>query len=164
MLRMRRDDHGADTPVDLDIRTATAGDAEALARLSTDLGYPSTGAQVVARLSEILGRPDHLVAVAADREGGAVAFIQATIRHTVDNDPTGEIVALVVDERHRGRATGRALVEAAERWAASAGMRTMTVRSRVQRERAHRFYERRDYRHLKDQKVFRKDLSRSGGG
>jgi GNAT superfamily N-acetyltransferase len=71
---------------------------------------------------------------------------------------TALVGGLVVDEPHRSANIGAALLVAAERWAIEHGARTMTVSSRVTRERAHRFYEREGYALLKTSHVFEKPL------
>jgi len=140
------------------IRRATADDAEALAGLSTALGYPSTPEQMNARLGPILGDPEQVVFVAEGRDAGVVGFIEVAVKRTVESEAVAEIVGLVVDERQRGGGIGGALVAEGERWVVERGITAVVVRSRVHRIRAHAFYERLDYRHLKDQKVFRKSL------
>jgi GNAT superfamily N-acetyltransferase len=64
----------------------------------------------------------------------------------------------VVDEAHRSGGVGRALLGAAEAWAREHGCEVVTVRSRVARERAHRFYEREGYVRVKTSHVFSKPL------
>jgi hypothetical protein len=46
------------------IRTATQGDAADIARLSSQLGYPSTVSETRERLASILASEDHTVYVA----------------------------------------------------------------------------------------------------
>jgi GNAT superfamily N-acetyltransferase len=55
-------------------------------------------------------------------------------------------------------------MEAAERWAIARGHRVLRLRSRVQREGAHRFYERLGYRIAKTSHTFQKQLSPTTGG
>jgi GNAT superfamily N-acetyltransferase len=50
------------------------------------------------------------------------------------------------------------LLARAERWAREKGCRAIGLRSNVIRDRAHAFYERHGYKHVKTQKSFRKDL------
>ena len=142
----------------LSIRRAAPADAAALARLSTALGYPSTTEQMVERLRPILDQPEHAVFVAETAGSGVIGYIQIVVKRCVESDTVAEIAGLVVEEGVRGGGIGGALVAAAERWAAERGLGAVVVRSRVHRTRAHQFYERLDYRHLKDQKVFRKTL------
>jgi GNAT superfamily N-acetyltransferase len=53
---------------------------------------------------------------------------------------------------------GARLLASAEEWARKRGCKSMSVRSNVIRERAHKFYERNGYEHYKTQKAFRKKL------
>ena len=53
---------------------------------------------------------------------------------------------------------GKLLMERAEMWAREHGCKIVSLRSNVIRERAHAFYERLGYKHVKTQKSFRKVL------
>ena len=64
----------------------------------------------------------------------------------------------MVDEEHRGRGAGRALVGAVEAWAGARGLPLMTVRSNVVRAESHPFYERLGYVRSKTQHAYRKHL------
>ena len=59
---------------------------------------------------------------------------------------------------HRSLGAGAKLLDAAEAWAREKKCTGMSVRSNVIRERAHAFYERQGYQHIKTQKAFRKSL------
>ncbi|HEV2425837.1 MAG TPA: GNAT family N-acetyltransferase [Terriglobia bacterium] len=150
------------------VRPAAIRDAEALARLSVQLGYPSSRERVERRLASLLGQPGHVVLVAeAESEGGGmpqtsqqvVAWIHGFVQPLVESDPTAQIGGLVVDEEWRGRGAGRLLVEHLERWARSASCATVTVRSNVVREEAHQFYQKMGYRVVKTQRVFSKKVA-----
>jgi len=140
------------------VRTAGAADADAVANLSTQLGYPTTGPEVAGRLGLFLSSPEHAVLVAEDPGGAVVGWLHACVHHFIGGEPCAEIAGLVVDERHRGRGIGRLLMAEAERWAAGRGLKIVNVRSRVERALAHRFYEELGYRRVKQQQVFRKTL------
>jgi GNAT superfamily N-acetyltransferase len=73
-------------------------------------------------------------------------------------DPAAEILGLVVADSARGGGIGADLVRAAEAWAHGHGCDELRVRSRVERERAHRFYERAGYARVKTQAVFGKPV------
>jgi N-acetylglutamate synthase-like GNAT family acetyltransferase len=127
------------------IREAEPGDAQQIAALLTQLGYPSTSDQVVERLAYWLPDPMSLVLVAEqDRriEGclslHAIPYLERTGRWA-------RIVSLVVDESSRGRGTGRSLVAAAEEAARRLGCLTVEVTSARTRTRAHAFYKRMGY-------------------
>lgn len=139
-------------------RRAAPEDAAAIATLSGQLGYPSTDAEVRARLADVVEREDSAVFV-TEEAGNVIAWIHVYGIHTLESDAHAEIAGLVVDEAHRNRGIGQALVGAAERWAIEAGYRDIRVRSNVVRERTHRFYEREGYRIVKRQAAFVKDLT-----
>jgi GNAT superfamily N-acetyltransferase len=142
----------------VEIRAAGNHDAEAIARLAGELGYPSTAAQVRERLDTLAADPRQAVFVAQIRDQAVVGWIQLSEVDSVVDGPRAEIAALVVDSAHRGAGVGRLLVERGETWARERGLCTMGVRSNVIRERTHAFYGRLGYTVLKTQKVFRKRL------
>lgn len=146
------------------IRSMTAGDAGEIAALCGQLGYPSTPAQVAHRFGLLAERPESAVFVAEDGDEDEetaeriAGFVHVQGRLTVESDPRAEIAGLVVDEARRGVGVGRALVAAAERWAAERGYDEVTLRSNVARERAHRFYQSLGYAITKSSHMFRKAL------
>jgi GNAT superfamily N-acetyltransferase len=139
------------------LRPARPEDAEALAGLCGQLGYPSDTAQVTARLRSIASRPDHAVLVVAE-DGRLLGWVHVFVSRLLEAEPRAEIGGLVVDEAVRGRGLGRALVRAARAWAGGMGVSLMRVRSNVTRERAHRFYGREGFRETKRQSVFERDI------
>jgi GNAT superfamily N-acetyltransferase len=142
----------------LRVRRAGAEDAERLAALSTQLGYPSSEEDVERRLHEIGRDSDHLVAV-AQLEGGRVAgWVHAFVSRLIEAGPRAEIGGLVVDEEFRGSGVGGLLMEHAEEWARSKGLEAVSLRSNVIRKDAHRFYERLGYKQIKTQHAFLKKL------
>jgi ribosomal protein S18 acetylase RimI-like enzyme len=132
-------------------------DAEGLARLATQLGYPTTAEQAARRAAEVLGRPWHRVLVAVVG-GDVVGWIHVAPSVTLESDPAAEIAGLVVDEAFRGLGIGARLIDEAERWAGDQGFARMRVRSNVKRNRAKRFYERAGYEVTKRQRNFEKRL------
>lgn len=140
-----------------DIRPARAGDEAEIARLAGELGYPSTAEEVAARL-RALARERSFVAVAAG-EAGLLGWVAAEQRVTLDAGERAELTGLVVGAGARGTGVGRALVEAAERWALGRGIALMTVRSNVLRPESHPFYARLGYARTKTQHYYRKPLT-----
>ena len=143
------------------IRDASVSDAASLARLATQLGYPTTEAEAGQRAAAILRRPGHRVLV-AEENGEVVGWIHVAPSITLESDPSAEIAGLVVDDRSRGRGIGARLIAEAEAWAAGEGYGVMRVRSNVKRERARRFYERAGYTVTKRQRNFEKRLEGMG--
>ncbi len=143
------------------IRPVEPADAPALAILAAQLGYPSTPEQIAARLADVTPRPENavLVAVADAAEAAVIGWIHVAGSHGIETDPFALILALVVDEHHRGGGTGAALVEAASAWAGRSGFRTLRVRSNVVRERTHLFYERLGFARVKTQVAFARPIA-----
>jgi len=142
------------------IRRGRRGDAERIAQLSGELGYPASAAQVATRLRQLTPVSKHAVFVAEspDAATGVVGWVHVSVAHLLESDIRAEVNGLVVAEGQRSAGAGAKLLEAAEEWARRRGCRGMNVRSNVIRERAHGFYERNGYEHYKTQKAFRKAL------
>jgi GNAT superfamily N-acetyltransferase len=141
----------------MEIRRARPDDRDALARLATELGYPTTPAQMAERLVRIDLDPLHAVFV-ADGGAGAVAFLHVLETRTLESPAHAEIAGLVVAEGARGRRIGQRLVEVAGDWAHERGLPELRVRSNVMRLDAHRFYEREGFRLAKTQMVYTRRL------
>ena len=140
------------------IRRARRSDATRIAELSGQLGYPATAAQIVQRLRGLKPALKHAVFVADLPDSGVIGWLHVTVAHLVDSEIRAEVNGLVVAEGQRSLGAGARLLEAAEEWARKRGCKSMSVRSNVIRERAHKFYERQGYEHFKTQKAFRKAL------
>jgi GNAT superfamily N-acetyltransferase len=143
---------------EMKIRRAQRSDAARIAELSGQLGYPATAAQIAQRFRGLRPAAQHAVFVADLPRSGVAGWIHVTVAHLVDSDTRAEVNGLVVAEGQRGLGAGARLLEAAEEWSRKRGCRSMSVRSNVIRERAHKFYERLGYEHYKSQKAFRKSL------
>jgi GNAT superfamily N-acetyltransferase len=142
------------------IRKARRGDAERIAQLSGELGYPATAAQIATRLRQLKPASKHAVFVAEspDAATGLIGWLHVSVSHLLESDIRAEVNGLIVAEGRRSAGAGAKLLKAAEEWARRHGGQAMNVRSNVIRERAHRFYERNGYEHYKTQKAFRKAL------
>jgi GNAT superfamily N-acetyltransferase len=143
------------------IRSAAAGDAEAMASLARQLGHPGVDAVWIAQRLATLdaeGLGAVLVAVAAD--GRVLGLAQLLPQQFLVEPPFVELIALVVDAAARGRRVGAALLAAVEDWARQRGFPGVYVRSNVVRERAHRYYLREGYLEQKRQAIFFKPLDR----
>jgi ribosomal protein S18 acetylase RimI-like enzyme len=127
------------------IRVATLADAEPIARLTTDLGYPTSATQMRGRLQTILGDEDYDTLVAHDA-GQILGFIGTRVGPLYEgDDPYGQIMVLSVASGHRRRGIGRMLLQAAESILADRGARVLVVTSGNQRADAHAFYEKNGY-------------------
>ena len=129
------------------VREPTSGDAEGLARLATQLGYPVETGAMPARLERLRQDPNARAFVVLDGEhviGMTTIHLRDTLNHAT---PIAQITLLVVDESVRSRGAGRALVEAAEAWARGRGAKRVAVTTALDRAGAHAFYERLGYAH-----------------
>jgi GNAT superfamily N-acetyltransferase len=142
----------------IQIRGARLDDADELADLNTQLGYPAEAAAVVHRLEPILASPNDAVLVAVDDADRPIGWVHVGVELALEDSDAGGIRGLVVDEKWRSQGVGRVLLERAEAWARGRGVSVLQVRSRVTRERAHAFYERSGYERIKTSYVFRKRL------
>jgi GNAT superfamily N-acetyltransferase len=139
------------------IRPATLDDVHAMVDLNVQLGYPTPEAELRTRLEPILASAGDAVLVAT-ADTRPIAWVHVAIERTLEATDVAVVRGLVVDETHRSGGVGLALLTAAEEWASQHGCVAVTVRSRVARERAHRFYEREGYVHVKTSHVFTKPL------
>jgi GNAT superfamily N-acetyltransferase len=138
------------------IRRARASDAHTIAKLSGQLGYPTTAKQMAKRLRVVLKDGDGACLLAETKARGVVGWVHVSTTPLLEVQPRAEVNGLVVEEAVRRQGAGWLLLEAAERWARKKGCKGVSVRSNVIRERAHAFYLRHGYEHYKTQKAFRK--------
>jgi ribosomal protein S18 acetylase RimI-like enzyme len=142
------------------LREVTDEVVEAFARLLPQL---SEHASPPSRdtLAAIVSSPATTVLVA--REDGRIV---GTLTLAMFQIPTGVrawIEDVIVDERARGRGTGRALTLEALRLARAAGARTVDLTSREAREAAGRLYERAGFQ-VRDTRVYRYQFGREQFG
>jgi GNAT superfamily N-acetyltransferase len=102
------------------IRPMSIADAEAVAALARQVGYRTTGADVVRRHAAVMDLPQSMLFVAhgADEVVGW-AQVQG-IQHLL-NGGYAAVLALVVHQDRRGRGVGRALIDECRRWAEANG-------------------------------------------
>ena len=141
------------------IREAGPADAEALAGLATQLGYPSTIEALVARLQQVRSDGAAAVFVAVDASGSVVGWTHVVRRTSLEDEPFAELAGLIVADGARGAGIGAGLLHAAEAWARGCGIAKLRVCSNVVRARAHGFYRREGYVERKRQVVFEKPLA-----
>ncbi len=138
------------------VRIARIADADNIAVLCGQLGYPSSAASVRRRLRSLAGNRDHAVWVAELEGGAVVGWIHVFVKQLLESNREAEIGGLAVDEAFRGQGAGKALVERAERWARAKRLKSVYLRSNIVRKGAHRFYRRLGYEVIKTQHAFRK--------
>jgi GNAT superfamily N-acetyltransferase len=141
-----------------EIRPARESDHARISELAGQLSYPSTAEEITQRLGEMKSSAHYAVFVAELASGEIAGWIAVFIYRTVEADARAEVSGLVVDERFRSQRIGERLLARSEEWARERGCNVIGLRSNVIRERAHAFYERHGYRHIKTQKSYRKTL------
>ena len=139
---------------DFVIREATIADAEALGPLSDELGYPNDLGRTAQRLRRVLDSAGHQVLVAEDDQQRVIGWVHVFGSVRVESDGFAELGGLVVTESWRGRGVGRDLVTESTRWAADNGFSRLRIRSRVERAKAHEFFEKLGFSDRKTQRVF----------
>jgi GNAT superfamily N-acetyltransferase len=140
------------------VRRARTNDAPQLAELSGQLGYPTTAKEITKRMRKLKPASQNALFVAEAQNAGVVGWTHVSVTYLVEVGTRAELNGLIVAEGQRSLGAGARLLEAAEDWARKHGCPSMSVRSNVIRERAHKFYERQGYEHYKTQKAFRKSL------
>ena len=122
------------------LRTATRADAEAIAALFTEEGYPAGPSDIAARLGRF-GPPDGAVLV-AEHEGALLGFVAVhALPRFEHGDSIVRILALVVDAGARERGVGRALIGAAERFGSERGAAFVELTAGHHRPDARHLYE-----------------------
>ncbi|HTC85862.1 MAG TPA: GNAT family N-acetyltransferase [Candidatus Acidoferrum sp.] len=122
------------------MRAATQGDAERIASLFTDEGYPAGPSDIVTRLATLAG-PDSAVSV-AEADGEVLGFVAVHLVPRFEHgDRFARIVALVVDPGVRERGLGHNLMAEAERIARAGGAAFIEVTAGRHRSEALHLYE-----------------------
>jgi len=140
-----------------EIREARPQDYVRIAELAGQFTYPSSPNEIAGRLAGMKHSGENAVFVAL-LGAELVGWLAVFVYRVVEADARAEISGFVVDERFRSQRVGMHLLARVERWARENACRTIGLRSNVIRDRAHAFYERHGYKHIKTQKAFRKDL------
>jgi GNAT superfamily N-acetyltransferase len=141
------------------IRRARLTDANVVAELSGQLGYPTSPEEMAARLALLIRHPRFGgVLIAETSERRVIGWVHVSVTPLLEVSLRAEVNGLIVAEGQRSSGAGAKLLQAAEEWARSKGCDSMSVRSNVIRDRAHVFYLRNGYEHYKTQKAFRKKL------
>ena len=125
---------------DVDLRTAGMGDADDVAALLAELGYPCTQDEAADRIAAVQG-DDRQALVLARCEGRVCGLLALDFMYYL---PLGaqscRITALVVAADSQRRGLGRQLLREAERRARVAGCARLELTSAAHRHEAHAFY------------------------
>ncbi|MEO5939364.1 MAG: GNAT family N-acetyltransferase, partial [Candidatus Limnocylindrales bacterium] len=122
------------------LRPATPDDAERIAALFTDEGYPAGPSDILERLARF--DTDDSRVIVADNAGEVLGFVAVhALPRFEHSDRIVRVMALVVDAGERGRGIGRLLMEDAERLGREVGAAFAEVTAGHHRPDAQRLYE-----------------------
>lgn len=137
---------------DLTIRDAETRDAPALVRLLCQLDPPEEAPDEAAARDAIdaVSRHPGMRLVVAEADGDVVGSVVLAVLPNLTHhaQPWAQLENLIVDEAHRDRGVGRALMAWCEAAAREAGCYKLQFQSRNHRRDSHRFYRRLGYRAL----------------
>jgi GNAT superfamily N-acetyltransferase len=124
----------------IEVRPATTADADRIAALFTDEGYPSGPSDIVERLARF--DSGHSRVLVADHDGEILGFVAVhALPRFEHSDRIVRIMALVVDAGVRERGIGRLLMDAAEDMGRAVGAAFAEVTAGHHRPDARRLYE-----------------------
>ena len=127
-------------PLGMDLRNAVLADADDVARLLSELGYPCEIVDALERIDAILAN-DREALVVARRDGAVCGLIALDFMYYLPlGTTTCRVNALVVTATAQGLGIGRALLKEAERRARAGGAARIELASGSQRTEAHAFY------------------------
>ena len=127
------------------VRDARPADVSAVHCLIGQLADSADEAAFRARFERVLATDDHRITV-AEVEGKVVGVLHMFERPALEKPCEAVVQALVVDSEVRSSGVGEVLMREAEAWAQSRKLPAVSLYSRVDRKRAHAFYERIGYR------------------
>lgn len=142
----------------LELREMLHTDIVAAQDLLVQLGYPIGAGEVERRHKAVRQGDGHGVFV-AEEGGRVIALLHVYARPALDKPPEAVVQAIVVDQAYRGGGVGKALMAAAENWAAERGFRSVALTSSISRSAAHAFYSELGYRCEATSHLFRKNLA-----
>jgi GNAT superfamily N-acetyltransferase len=129
----------------MNIRKAEIKDAEVIARLLEQLGYPTENGLVARRLSFLAGNNEHLD-VLAESGDQVLGFMSVHFIPQIAFDAEYAVISyLIVDQDARSRGIGKILEEYAVKIATERHCRRIILHSNARRADAHRFYLKQGY-------------------
>ncbi|MGD0590764.1 MAG: GNAT family N-acetyltransferase [Bacteroidota bacterium] len=138
----------------INIRQAKKSDAVALAKLSGELGYPTTTTEMESRFDKLFSKSENGIYVA--ELDSIVGWIHVALIQTLESNAFVEICGLVVAESSRGTGIGTQLVAMAESWAQEKGCYHIRVRTNILRKKTRMFYKQLGFQSKKTQEVYDK--------
>ncbi len=128
-----------------------------VARLSDQLGYPVSLDEISHRWKRLSSNERHALFVCEETDN-LIGWIHLECVEDFIEEDKVEIKAIVVDESARGKGAGRALMNAAEKWAKTYHLHTIYLNCNTIRTRTHKFYQREGFTNYKTSLFFEKKI------
>lgn len=134
------------------IRDLELADAEALQLLRMDVGESQNDQAWDQRIRAILDSSEHH-ALVAEVDGTLVGWVHFFLALRIQSGPFAEIGGLYVAPSYRESGVGTRLMDAVNKACARLQIDRMRTRCRIDRERSLHFYEKLDFKAVKEQRV-----------
>lgn len=147
------------------VRQLTAADWSEWVRMSEALFRDESREEIERGMRDFFARNEGVVFIAERADGTACGFVEVGFRSYAEgceSSPVPYIEAWFVDEDVRRAGHGRALMRAAEDWAAAAGFREIGSDALVENVVSHRAHRACGYDEVERIVIFRKPLDRPG--
>lgn len=139
----------------INIREINIDDYYDIYLLNQELGYFYPMEKVKERITYITENTRDIILV-AEQDGEVIGYIHGSPYELLYFDSLINILGFVVKEKYRNKGVGSLLLNSLERWAKENGYSGVRLVSGSERLNAHKFYQKRSYVCIKDQKNFRK--------
>jgi N-acetylglutamate synthase-like GNAT family acetyltransferase len=129
--------------MEIQIRHAQLTDAEAIAQLINQLGYPTSVEQMKRRLESLEREKNYRTLVAVSDQLVVGVLGMSTNLFWEQDGSYVRVQVLIASESHRGQGIGKLLIQNCEAWAKemNASAIYLNCGNRAERERAHFFYQ-----------------------
>lgn len=128
----------------MQVRLLRPADADVVQGLLMQLGYIVPLDELTMRIERVLANGSHYAAV-AQRDGRVTGLVHIYERLALERPCQAVVEALVVQSCARRSGVGKLMMDAAEFWARSKGIREIALHTRIDRSNARSFYERVGY-------------------
>jgi len=139
--------------MEIKIREMKIEDAESIAALSGQFGYPSSSSEIRERMLQLKEFPDNCGFVAIFKKE-IIGWIHVMLSVRIESSPFYEISGLVVDENIRGKGIGTQLVNEVKKWCYRKEIHKLRVRCNITRIKSHDFYLKLGFHETKTSKIF----------
>lgn len=144
--------------MNIQFRNIKKQDIENMIQMCAEIGYEVRYETLSAKVNDIIRNKNSVIIVAADEENKPAGWVQLEISNFIFSEKTCNILALFVDKKFRGRRIGKKLLEKAAEWARENNCTGLEIYSDITRIDSHEFYRHLDFKHIKTQQAFYKNI------